>query len=1051
MFRKLQGWLMLAVVLLSGCGGGGGDGGTSPFPGGDSSLAELRITLSSTQLVNDGSSSIVATVTAVSDANKVLSDIPVLVSADSAATTVLTTTTDSSGNLLATIGLGGNTTERTVTVTATSGTKSATATFKVVSGTTSSTAVTSLRVAMSASVVLPGNSVTATVTAVNVNNQVVPGAPVVFTSDNSAVTITAVGTSTDSSGQISAQVSVPSGFSPLPKDVLITAVESTSGAKGQGFVQVVDKSASESKVASVRVGLSAAAVANASGSTVTATVTAVDSQGVVVAGAPVVITTSGVGGTAGGVVTTLNPYTGVDGVMTSTIGYGSVTTPRTIEVMATSNGKVGTASFNVISGSVGGTATLHLSMNTDTVTASNPPTVTVQLLDEAGTPITGQVVTLTAKRGLAVFSASTLLTDSSGQKSAIVYPTSNTTTGADEIVASAVVSGKAISTTLGFQVSSSTVSIAAFTSDVDTVDAYGQANLQVDLNTVAGTPVGLSISSICVSKGKGKITPTSQTVTGTVAAFTYVDAGCGATGTTDTITVVVVGTTATKQKILTLGTPAASSLGFKDATPEIIYLKGSGFPEESIVRFIVKDQSGAALPGRDVVLSATTLAGGLTLNGGSVPVTQRSDADGYVSVRVNAGTVPTPVRILATLAGTNISTVSSNLSIRVGLPSQLNFSLSQDTLNIEGMDADGATNNYNIIASDRQGNPVPQGTTINFITEGGEVEASKQITLQNGLARASAGFLSSEPRPVDGRITVVAYAIGEESFLDLNGNNIRESGEPYQDLGDIFVSRMYKVGYESAWDQYFSLSLSASPGSCPADSGNPFDSTGLLGFNATLPSVTIDGSNVCHGHDNLWGRAYVRRAAETVLSRSSSTLLWKRVGNSPVGVAGGQMDSGCQLVQRTNQALRLDGTETVLKDGLIDPVATIEHLVNTPALQSKIDTYYEVGSGETIWGLGGAGTFSVLVADSNPLRFNPMPKGTVLSATASSGLAVDITGGSPIPNTSGITAATVSYQFVTAASGSLTISTTSPGGLKSSHTIYLSSQTMPLGSTACTK
>ena len=162
-------------------------------------------------------------------------------------------------------------------------------------------------------------------------------------------------------------------------------------------------------------------------------------------------------------------------------------------------------------------------------------------------------------------------------------------------------------------------------------------------------------------------------------------------------------------------------------------------------------------------------------------------------MRVNSGTLPTPVRVNARCRAATpvIATVSSNLSVAVGLPSQLNFSLSQGTKNIEGYNIDGTPNTYQIIAADRSGNPVPAGTSINFVTEGGQVEAIKQTQLVSGIARTTANFVSSEPRPVDGRVTVTAYALGEESFLDLNGNNVRDAGESFQDLGNIFKDRNF--------------------------------------------------------------------------------------------------------------------------------------------------------------------------------------------------------------------------------------------------------------------
>lgn len=55
-------------------------------------------------------------------------------------------------------------------------------------------------------------------------------------------------------------------------------------------------------------------------------------------------------------------------------------------------------------------------------------------------------------------------------------------------------------------------------------------------------------------------------------------------------------------------------------------------------------------------------------------------------------------------------------------------------------------------------------------------------------------FCAANPRPADGRVTVLAYALGEESFFDIQGTNLYHppvagnpsSGDPFQDLGEPF-------------------------------------------------------------------------------------------------------------------------------------------------------------------------------------------------------------------------------------------------------------------------
>jgi hypothetical protein len=46
---------------------------------------------------------------------------------------------------------------------------------------------------------------------------------------------------------------------------------------------------------------------------------------------------------------------------------------------------------------------------------------------------------------------------------------------------------------------------------------------------------------------------------------------------------------------------------------------------------------------------------------------------------------------------------------------------------------------------------------------------------------------ASNPRPAGGRVTVLAYALGEENLLDANGNNVYDTGDTFTDKSpDIF-------------------------------------------------------------------------------------------------------------------------------------------------------------------------------------------------------------------------------------------------------------------------
>jgi len=341
--------------------------------------------------------------------------------------------------------------------------------------------------------------------------------------------------------------------------------------------------------------------------------------------------------------------------------------------------------------------------------------------------------------------------------------------------------------------------------------------------------------------------------------------------------------------------------------------------------------------------------------------------------------------------------VSSNLSVAVGLPSQLNFSLSQGTKNIEGYNIDGTPNTYQIIAADRSGNPVPAGTSINFVTEGGQIEAIKQTALVAGIARTTANFVSSEPRPVDGRVSITTYALGEESFIDVNGNNVRDAGEPFQDLGNIFKDRIYDGLFDPLVDEFVPLAVNNSV-VCAAVTND------LLALDPSIPSMP----NTCDGVWSGAGQVYVRRATETVLSTSAARPLWA----STRGLSATCVSS--RLTMQVGPA----------------PTQTVQ---------------FTAVAGDTWYG-GASDTLSFIVADANPgsvprglpPRLNPMAAGTTISAsTPTTGLTVTLGGGSPVPSTTEASLGAVAYNFSDplVTSGIIFVTFRSPSGTGTTVTV----------------
>lgn len=673
----------------------------------------------------------------------------------------------------------------------------------------------------------------------------------------------------------------------------------------------------------------------------------------------------------------------------------------------------------VVSDASPGVPVLSLSLSSASVSAAVPATVTASLTDSRGQPVSGQVVTFTVVRALGRTNVGTALTDAAGKAVALLSPATSASTGADEVTASVQYSGSSLTATQGFQVQATNATIVSFAGPAG-MSAYGQDTLTLVLTGAAvDSPVKLSVSSACAAAGKATVSPATISATSNTVSLQYRDNGCGAVQPSDLLQVVIDGTSTAKQLTLPIAAPAAVSLAFISSAPEQIFLKGSGFTESSIVTFEVRDAAGNPLPNKIVELRLQTGAGGVTMEGRGVesvdplsagPFTQTSNALGRVSVRVNSGTQPTPVRVHAKLSGEAVATVSSNLSVGIGLPSQLNFSMSQRTFNIEGYDRDNTSNTYTILAADRSGNPVPLGTVINFVAESGQIEFSKQITQINGISQATVNYASASPKPVDGRATIVAYALGEESFIDKNGNNVYDlsQGEEFQDLGNIFKDRNYDGLYDSAFDEYIGLTLASNTSStCKTWTGTAGI---LLRLDSSVPSVP----GTC---DNKWsgsGQVYVRRALETVLSTSKARPVWPY----------GSSSTGKSTTPITLQVGRNVGDTA---------------------------QFYALSSGDRVCNAGTTGSVFLIAADDNPglpnssggydvyPRLNPMAAGTVISATTPTiGFAATLAGGSPVANSFDATAFAVGYTFDTASVGAVFVTLTSPSGVGTTYsfTVY---------------
>ena len=408
----------------------------------------------------------------------------------------------------------------------------------------------------------------------------------------------------------------------------------------------------------------------------------------------------------------------------------------------------------------------------------------------SGAVVANAVVTFTTTDSSAAFvpSSGTALTDASGV--AQVGLPAGTQTGAFTVTANATVSGTAAKGTVNYAVAFPTLTLSALSINPATLSSGGNASVGVTVSSGGSPyapPLAVSFASPCVAAGKATMGSPVMTQSG-VATASYVDKGCGVA---DVITASVTlgGATVTQTGTITVLPASAGSIKFVSANTSTIALKGTGGvgrQEFSTLTFTVYDTTGNVVAGKliDFVFadsnSATTV-GGLTLN----PSSATSAADGTVTTLVTAGTIPTSVRVVASVRGSSplLTTLSNVLVISSGVPDQRHFSLATSVGNCEGWDYVQQCSTLTVVLGDHFGNTVPDGTAVNFTTEGGVIDPSCLTT----EGKCSVNLWAGNPRPANGFVTVLAYVLGEEDFVDVNNNNVFDGSDTFTDKSpDIF-------------------------------------------------------------------------------------------------------------------------------------------------------------------------------------------------------------------------------------------------------------------------
>jgi hypothetical protein len=467
--------------------------------------------------------------------------------------------------------------------------------------------------------------------------------------------------------------------------------------------------------------------------------------------------------------------------------------------------------------------TITLSISDQLVTEQNSATVTATVL-QGNSALASQVVTFTSTLGTLIPEAGTALTDSSGVASIVLN--AGDTAGAGTVTAT-ISSGEQASISFTTQGSSQMVLRlgggqpfieGAIDLSLSQISAGSTSTVSVslvdDMDDFYNEAVEVNFTSVCAqaSPPTAEIDTLISTSNGQASA-TYLAKGCVGD---DVISVntVVNNSNLSASGVINVLSANIGSIEFVSATPDTIGIVGTGAvggAESSTVIFRVLDTNGNPVNNQAIDFSLSTETGGINL----IPARASTNGQGLVQTVVNSGSVATSVRVIAHVIDSVplISSQSSVLVISTGIPDQDSFSLSADILNPEAWLIDGAQVTVTARLADAFNNPVPDGTAVSFTAEGGSIEPScttlsgrcsviwsSQLPRPEGHVLGDANNVTQAPEIINtmgqsygGRVSIVATAIGEESFPDSNGNGRFDQQEMASFLGNDVSGKPYDL------------------------------------------------------------------------------------------------------------------------------------------------------------------------------------------------------------------------------------------------------------------
>ena len=421
-------------------------------------------------------------------------------------------------------------------------------------------------------------------------------------------------------------------------------------------------------------------------------------------------------------------------------------------------------------------ALLDENNNITRVVSMSGATAKVTVTDSKGKGVSGALVTFIGEGVKFGTTNGAVLTNAEGVATTSVVPLSSTDTGSYSLSATATYDDITATTAkYNYSLQAVNITLVNFSTGEGTLESG--ASTIVTLQTKdTGTnqflnDVTVNLSATCGSFDSSSVNSSNQGNVSTT--YSAIDDNGNLCEGKQTITAVPANNTASSQRIdINIKPIEASSIVYTTANPVTLGAKNSGSSASSQIEFTVYS-SGVSAANQEVELDLIKSPSDFNFisqgNRGSQPL--KSNSLGKVTVNLYPGNIPGPVEIKASLkSNTNTFALAKNIAVATGRPAQngITLAIGKNVLADNNIDS----TNISAYLTDRQGNFVPDGTVVSFVAEGGTV--SPNCATVNG--NCSVTFTSQNPRPTNGRVSVIAYVEGDKAYSDLNGDNVYTAG-----------------------------------------------------------------------------------------------------------------------------------------------------------------------------------------------------------------------------------------------------------------------------------